>query len=99
MSRLTEDWVTFHPSADSASANSSWVRMGRVLISSRILSWRFRRSAVIRLAVWLPCRATGRWPRRSAGAAGCVQWRPAVSLARAWQDRGCPALRWTGGVR
>ncbi len=47
MSRLTDDWVTSQPSAASASASSSWVRMARVLISSRILRWRFRRSEVI----------------------------------------------------
>ena len=47
MSRLTEDCVTCHPSAASASASSSCVRTARVLMSSRILRWRFRRSAVI----------------------------------------------------
>ena len=57
--RLTDDWVTSHPCAVSASASSSWVRIARVVISSRILRWRLRRSAVMDLRAPGCRRASG----------------------------------------
>ena len=97
MSRLTDDWVTSQPSAASASARSSWVWIARVLISSRILRCRFRRSAVIG-ATFLPASRADRADRTGAARARPTGVTPREP-ARRRRARGRRGRRWIAAVR